>query len=521
MKRTIGMVIFFAITFACVVVVSLIRQSSISSIQTKIAAPVPKTKSYSRRDDEAWNERYVKPIEMPQEFRKLFAEGEPAYTEKQAQEWVDQLLPIVENVAQRSFAERPTVILGNRKQLAESLVRDLLPQMHYYLTEQHKHSGVTELILAQGQASLIAPSLLGKYGIIDQVLYLAPTNLQSVIDVMEIEQDLIEPITMLIVVHELTHALQDQIVGLKPYLDYQSSYSSNQAAQATIEGHAVFIEELVAHELGYEEAARTFARLLSSNPYALDDPEFQELMEMVKTPQEQIYLGGRDFISYHFEKGGMDRIWEILANPPSSTTMISAPAMYGTELAIDINLSKVLSGLESFYGKGDWRISESTYTSIELRSLYSMLDSDVRDDIASSVQQSFVRSASRWGTGESGIISVMLLTNDSFGSRFIKASEDMLRQQSELMIDAEHNHASNFSIEEFKGVTADVARLVSFDIQHGDGKSIPNRSLRVLRGKALIEITDDRIYLEDETFISIIEEIFKRMGEYTEGSSSN
>lgn len=522
-KRTIGMVVFLVLAFASIVIVSLIKQNSSSPGQPETASPASGPEPYSRRDDKAWNERYVEPLQLPQEILDLLAEGEPAYTNQQAQEWVDQLLPIVERVTQRSFVKRPTVQLGNRKQLAESLVRDLLPQMHYYHTDQHQHTGVTELMLAKGQARLLAPAILGKYGIIDQVLYLAPTNLQPVIDIMEIDNDLIEPMTMLIVAHELTHALQDQIVGLKPYLNYTASFSSNQAAQATIEGHAVFIEELVAKELGYEEAAQTFARLLSSNPFSIDDPEFQELMDMVTTPQEQIYLGGRDFISYHYQKGGMERVWEILENPPTSTTMISAPSTYGTELAVDINLSEILDGIETFYGKGraNWVINEMAYTSIELRSLYSMLDSDVRNDIASSVQQTYVRTTSQYGKSGSVTISVMMLMNDSFGPRFIKANEDMLQQQSYYLINAEYNRTSNFSIVEFEGIKADIARLLSFDVQHGNGASTLNVSLRVLRGNVLIEISDDHINLDDKALTSIVEEIFKRIEKNTDGSSSN
>lgn len=517
------MVVFLVLAFASIVIVSLIKLNSSSPAQSENADAVSSLKTYSRRDDEAWRQRYVEPIEIPQEILKLLAEGEPAYTDQQAQAWVDQLLPIVERVTQRSFTKRPIVQLGNRKQLAESLARDLLPQMHFYLTEQHKRTGVTELILAQEQARLLAPALLGKYGVIDQILFLAPTNLQPVIDIMEIEKDLIEPMTMLIVAHELTHALQDQIVGLRPYLDHKSTFSSNQAGQATIEGHAVFIEELVARELGYEEAAQTFARLLSSNPFPIDDPEFQEIMDKVTTPQEQIYLGGRDFISYHYQKGGMDRVWEILENPPTSTTMISAPSTYGTELAVEINLAEILDGIETFYGKdrANWNINELSYTSIELRTLYSMLNSDVRNDIASSVQQTFVRTTSQWGKGGSVTITVMLLTNDSFGPRFIKANEDMLQQQSYYMIDAEYNRTSNFSIVEFEGIKADIARLLSFDVQHGNDASTLNVSLRVLRGNVLIEISDDRINLSDEALISITREIFKRIEIIADGSSSN
>ena len=102
LKRTIGMVVFLVLAFASIVIVSLIKQNSSSPVQSENADAVSAPKPYSRRDDEAWRQRYVEPIEIPQEIRKLLAEGEPAYTNQQAQEWVDQLLPIVERVTQRS-----------------------------------------------------------------------------------------------------------------------------------------------------------------------------------------------------------------------------------------------------------------------------------------------------------------------------------------------------------------------------------------------------------------------------------
>jgi len=150
-----------------------------------------------------------------------------------------------------------------------------------------------------------------------------------------------------------------------------------------------------------------------------------------------------------------------------------------------------------------------------------MLVKDVLNDISSSVQQTYVRTTSQYGKSGSVTISVMMLTNDSFGPRFIKANEDMLQQQSYYMIDAEYNRTSNFSIVEFEGIKADIARLLSFDVQHSNGASTLNVSLRVLRGNVLIEISDDRINLDDKALTSIVEEIFKRIEKNTDGSSSN
>ena len=89
------------------------------------------------------------------------------------------------------------------------------------------------------------------------------------------------------------------------------------------------------------------------------------------------------------------------------------------------------------------------------------------------------------------------------------------------MINAEYNRISNFSIVEFEGIRADIARLLSFDVQHGNDASTLNVSLRVLRGNVLIEISDDRINLSDEALILITQEIFKRIAKKTDESSSN
>ena len=53
--------------------------------------------------------------------------------------------------------------------------------------------------------------------------------------------------------------------------------------------------------------------------------------------------------------------------------------------------------------------------------------------------------------------------------------------------------------------------MVSYDVPNEDDSPITNRSLRVLRGKVLIEINDENIGLSDETLIAIINEVFKRI----------
>ncbi|HVE71006.1 MAG TPA: hypothetical protein VNI54_06525 [Thermoanaerobaculia bacterium] len=136
-----------------------------------------------------------------------------------------------------------------------------------------------------------------------------------------------------VMVHELTHALQDQLFALsKKEQSLMRDTDANVAYHAVLEGEAVLV--MVAHMLAkngvdLDEVIKDDAMLgmITSSVQAdqmLDPSTPKYFAEMLKFP----YLDGLKFVITAYRRGGWAELDRIHANPPRSTREILHPEDY-------------------------------------------------------------------------------------------------------------------------------------------------------------------------------------------------
>lgn len=439
----------------------------------------------------------------------MFPEDESPYSEEQAHKWATELMPLVEKATCRSFVSFPTIKLVGREKLASVLTEELTTQLGNMVAEGED---VDTSRLAQQHAIVLAPMLLGMYGIHDQVLYLVPKNLRPAFEFLGAEQSLYEPIAKLVIAHELTHALQDQIVGLRAKIDNIASHTEMEAFMAAIEGHAVLVEERVGEQLQISEAAKKMATMLSSGAIEFEDPALQIINQITMSQFEQVYIGGRDFMAYHAERGGADQLWHILAHPPKSFSQIFAPETYGTEINETVSLSKALRGLTRSFPRGQhWPSFITKMTESQLRSEFALLDTGSRGQIMSRIRGAAKLVFQAPTEAGFGSVSVFVLSDVSFAPTMITMLEDMASRSVQQMASGSFYDAANFIAMDLVGIEADTARIVSYEFGLSGSPLMAYQVVRAAKGPIVVEIVDVGIGLSQETFVELLEETLERV----------
>ena len=183
-------------------------------------------------------------------MREMLREAKPAFDQKFAEDLLKEVLPIVEKITGRTFKKTPKVQTASRKVVSEALYHDLLPQLKILLpnASEKKVEQTT-----RAQAFGMAPLLLGKYGFEDKILYVLPGNFLPLLTLADIDAKYLKPIAMLIVAHELVHALQDQETDLVSQLEHMKSQEEALSISSVIEGHAMLVMERVGKEMKLDE----------------------------------------------------------------------------------------------------------------------------------------------------------------------------------------------------------------------------------------------------------------------------
>lgn len=442
-----------------------------------------------------------------EKLAQVLKEGAPAFTREQANAYAQELIPLVEEAAGRKLKLVPAIRLVNREELARVLARELQPQLKNLLP---KLKEVEVKRAAQAQAQFLAPVLLGKYGTEDKVLYLLPRNLHPLLKLLRMDEKHSVSIVKLVIAHELTHALQDQEVGLQEKFCQVKGLDESQAVNATIEGHAVFIQYKVGQALKLGETVREYSKLLAAGAVKFEDPALELLNQRISAQFEQIYLGGKKFVEYHHKKGGNELIWRILAAPPVETSMIAAPETYSPVRKERPDYAKLLEGLEKEFGERDWVVRNVEMGQMMLRSSYAGLDASKREEMVSKLVHGQALIVVCPSPQAAGYVLLLVLKDPAYLPKFIATVEEQARRNVEKVKTGSVFKIENLRIGDFPGIQADVSRKVCFNIAGPGEAAVKQVLVRICRGKVMLEILDANIGLSDAKIIAIAEEVFQR-----------
>jgi hypothetical protein len=242
----------------------------------------------------------------------------------------------VEQIRGRKFTGEVRNVAIDRADLAKHLQEQMAKTTPYPLEDWGRILRSLQLVDIDGKQ--IVPKLLALYE--SQVLAFYDPHSHTYYSIKQLPKlpdaaKLADPKVLeeTVMVHELTHALQDQLFQLsKKEKALMRDTDANMAYHAVLEGEAVLV--MVAHMLSkngvnLDEVIKDEAMLgmITSSVQAdqmLDPSTPKYFAEMLKFP----YLDGLKFVITAYRRGGWAELDKVHANPPRSTREVLHPEEY-------------------------------------------------------------------------------------------------------------------------------------------------------------------------------------------------
>jgi hypothetical protein len=265
-----------------------------------------------------------------------------------------ELVNITQDLRELNFIEAPTISVVTDTEL-EALVREQIEEEAENLPADQ---ALYELLgLLDGTVNL-QTMLTDLYG--EQVagFYDGETG-EMVVPITASGFSQVQRATL---VHELTHALTDQIFDFHP--KYQAMfdeerYDEASAYQALIEGDASFAEVLYLQTLSQQELGEFFAEALQ-----VGTEQFESAPKFIQDSLLFPYDTGLSFVQHIYMADGWETVneaYERLVGLPGSTEQVITPDDYGRDIPLEVMMPEiVIPGYElresSVWGELGFRI---------------------------------------------------------------------------------------------------------------------------------------------------------------------
>jgi hypothetical protein len=411
---------------------------------------------------------------------------------------VKEVAPMVEEASGRDFVVLPEVVHASRDQLADVVYQEqlhLLRDVDGLSEEEAERS-------ARRTAIEMSGAFAGKYGFLDGRLYVSVEGISDSLALEGAPQWMLRPMIRLVIAHELTHALQDQHSDLETLVAAAPSGDAIMAINCAVEGHAVWVHEQVAERTNNHGTSVVLSRMLG-----YDQPA-RKRMNPDHFYHTYVYGLGREFVAWHHEQGGNERVWQVLAAPPLATSMIVDPGSWGAQVGrVDPTVQRVLRrASERLAGKG-WQPTDEAMGDYDVRDqlVRAGADSELADGLALGWN-------SRLVGGAMAGVEVQLLEFESPVSA--SAFVDALREQAEAQ-------AERVGVDLF--ISADAG---AFDLVRGDssareaitvtllGEELEDHLGRiwVARGNVVVQVVLVNAPANERQVAASIDRVFRAVG---------
>lgn len=256
------------------------------------------------------------PSEIPQPVPCLAASvGPPVDAPPAAEATVETVAPVVAEIRELGFDDVPDPVYLSPAELAERVAEELELDPREVALDERLLTALGAIPestdLAAEVSELFEEQVAGFYDPETDELVVG-TGARSGLD----------PLDLLILAHELEHALADQALGI-PDLEAleEAGEDRSSAARALVEGDAQITTEAYAtRALSFQDRASAASEAIPSIP---DAPRY--LTRSLLFP----YIEGTTFVCHLYGQGGWDAVDDAYDRPPTTTAQILFPERYG------------------------------------------------------------------------------------------------------------------------------------------------------------------------------------------------
>ncbi len=193
-----------------------------------------------------------------------------------------------------------------------------------------------DIDLHEASNALASSAVLAYYDSEDEVIRVSGTELDASAQVT--------------LVHELTHALQDQHFDLDAMREDAHTPETNLALTALLEGDAMTVQERYRATLPADDLDDS----IESNNEALEQLEAADVPDVLAAAMAFPYQFGPVFVMDLIAAGGYPAVNDAFADPPASDQHILYPVTYTTrEIIIDVDDPQLADG-ETEFDRGEF-----------------------------------------------------------------------------------------------------------------------------------------------------------------------
>ncbi len=453
-----------------------------------------------------------------QEFLQV---SPPPFTQQDVDRWAAEVAPDVEQSAGRSFKHPPVARVVSRDALAEAMADQMIVYAHRVIPDITPGQELEIATQAQLAASSVAMLSFGQYIDGPDELLIPAENYPGMLRLIGHESTSIEQVVKAVLAHELTHALQDQTLasGIEMPLDGEHLL----AYRATIEGHATNVQALVADSLGLADGQLALLTAMAPARITDADPDRAAQTEAQKRTYEIVYRSGYRFMHHMAEAGGSDRLWEILASPPTSVAEIEHPDRYGAPNAWNWPGDPVVfRAMHDRFNDADWKRMEQQLSPVMWASAFR----DVQDaDLVRSVTDSIVGggiTVAQQPDGQSfAFITAFRLDDPAHGDAMLRAFDEMTRAKHEKM--SKVVSATPLVVSPDDALPCDRASRTTYTITPQPDTSMDMVTLNVWRGQNFVSMSVGGGVFDDAETAAVITSVLDALdsGANTTDSSDN
>lgn len=264
---------------------------------------------------------------------------------------IARLIPSTEALRELTFVFPPTITVLTSDELSQRVI-DLLEEEYEDAEADEALYRLLGLIgpeydLVENITALLGAQVAGFYDLDTQEL---------VVRARDDEFSSLEEATL---VHELTHALTDQVHAFND--EYNELFDTERfdeasAFQSVLEGDATLVESLFVQQLNPEEQQE-----LLEEAFADDNSAFEDAPEFIQDSLIFPYQEGTAFTQAKWVEGGFAAIDALYEAPPISTEQILTPTDYPSDVPAAVDLpNNEIDGYEhsegSVWGEQGFRL---------------------------------------------------------------------------------------------------------------------------------------------------------------------